>query len=86
VIDGRLERIHPEILFLGDTLDIKRLSDVANVGGVILQQGKIIERETIQVLLRSDVRKRIDEDPPLSSPREVRHGEEVFLLLEKGTG
>ena len=35
VIDGRLQRIHPEIFLLGDSFYIEGLCDVANVSGVI---------------------------------------------------
>jgi hypothetical protein len=32
MIDGRLERIHPEILLLGNSLDIEGLTDITDVG------------------------------------------------------
>jgi hypothetical protein len=49
MIDGRLERIHPEILLLGNPLDIKGLTDITDVGEVVLQQREVGEREAIQL-------------------------------------
>jgi len=37
MIDRRLERIHPEILLLGNSLDIEGLADITDVGRIILQ-------------------------------------------------
>jgi hypothetical protein len=36
IIDGRLERIHPEILLFRNSLHIKRLADIMDVGRMIL--------------------------------------------------
>ena len=35
VIDGRSQRINPEILLFGDTLHIEGLTDITDIGGVI---------------------------------------------------
>jgi hypothetical protein len=51
VEDGRLERIHPEIFFLGDAFYIERLTDVTDIGRIILQQGKVGEGEAIEFFL-----------------------------------
>src|SRR4030042_5451977 len=51
MIDRRLERIHPEILLLGNSLDIEGLTDISDVGGVILQQREVGEGEAVQFFL-----------------------------------
>jgi len=37
MIDGRLEGIHPEILLLGNSLYIERLTDITDIGEMIFQ-------------------------------------------------
>ncbi len=86
VIDGRFQRIHPEILLLRNTLHIEGLSNITNVGRVIFQQRKMIEGETVQILLRSNIGKGVDENSSLSSPSEIRDREEILLPLENGMG
>jgi hypothetical protein len=65
---------------------MERLTDIPDVGRIILQQREVGEREKVQVLFRSHIRKGIHEDPPLPPPGEVRDREEVFFLLKNGSG
>jgi hypothetical protein len=83
MMDGRLERIHPEILLLGNSLDIEKLTDITDVGGMIFQQQEVGEGEVIQVFFGGDVGKGIDKNSPLSSPGKVGNGEEIVLPSQK---
>jgi hypothetical protein len=51
MMDGRFERIHPEILLSGNSLDIEGLTDITDVGGIIFQQREVGEGEIIQFFL-----------------------------------